>query len=376
MRATFSTWFLPRDLHPAAWWLWALGLAAAAGRTTNPWLLLTVFAVVCYVVVARRGDAPWALAFRLYVYVGAIIVALRVFFRIVFGGAEGATVILHLPEIPLPAWAAGIRLLGDVSAESVLGGLYDGLRLATMLCCLGAANALANPKRLLKAMPPALYEAGTAVIVALSVFPQLAESVQRVRRARKLRGGPSGRRLRALHAVVVPVLEDALDRSLQLAESMDSRGYGRSGAVRARARLLTGTLMIAGLLGLCVGIYATLDGTTPRFLATPMLVAGLLLGLAGFRSAGARVRRSRYRPDRWQPPEFLVAGSGIAVAAVLFLTSTVDPANLNPSLARLGWPALSWLPLAGVLIGVLPALLTPPPAPPHGEPSVAEEAVA
>ena len=30
---------LPRALHPGAWWLWALGLATAASRTTNPLLL-------------------------------------------------------------------------------------------------------------------------------------------------------------------------------------------------------------------------------------------------------------------------------------------------------------------------------------------------
>ena len=29
----------PRWLHPGAWWLWALGLATAASRTTNPLLL-------------------------------------------------------------------------------------------------------------------------------------------------------------------------------------------------------------------------------------------------------------------------------------------------------------------------------------------------
>lgn len=358
-----ARYFLPRDLHPAAWWVWALGLAVAATRTTNPWLLLTILAVACHVVVARRTEAPWAMAFRMYLYLGAVIVVFRVFFRFVFGGAEGSTIILRLPEIPLPAWAAGIRLFGDVSAESLLGGLYDGLRLATMVVCLGAANALANPKRLLKAMPPALYEIGTAVIVALSVFPQLAESVQRVRRARKLRGGATGKRFRALHAVIIPVLEDALDRSLQLAASMDSRGYGRAGTVPARARLATGTLMIAGLLGVCVGVYASLDGTAPRFLAAPVLVAGLVLAMVGFRFAGRRVRRTRYRPDRWHAPEVVVAASGIAVAAVLFVTSGVDPTNLNPSLSRLSWPTLSWAPLAGVLLGVLPAFLSPIPEP-------------
>ncbi|WP_081640043.1 energy-coupling factor transporter transmembrane component T [Actinomadura flavalba] len=380
-RAALTTYFLPRDLHPAAWWAWTLGLAVAASRTTNPWLLLTILAVVCHVVVARRPDAPWAAAFRIYLWLGAVIVAFRVGFRFVFGGAEGQTILVRLPEIPLPAWAAGIRLFGAVSAESLLGGLYDGLRLATMVICLGAANALANPKRLLKALPPALYEVGTAVIVALSVFPQLAESVQRVARARRLRGGASGgrgrrRRVRVLRAVIVPVLEDALDRSLKLAASMDARGYGRSGAASPGARFVTGSLMITGLIGVCVGVYATLDGSTPRFLATPVLVAGLLVALAGFRLAGRRVRRSRYRPDRWRLPELVVAASGVGVAVVLFATSSVDPTNLNPSLTHLSWPLLSWPPLLGVLLGVLPAFLSPPPEHPYGAVPAAAEKVA
>ncbi|WP_211288771.1 energy-coupling factor transporter transmembrane component T [Actinophytocola xinjiangensis] len=358
-----ARYFLPRDLHPGAWWVWALGLAVAASRTTNPWLLLTILAVACYVVIARRADAPWAMAFRLYLYLGAFIVAMRVLFRFVFGGAEGSTIILALPEIPLPAWAAGIRLLGDVSAESLLGGLYDGLRLATMVVCLGAANALANPKRLLKAMPPALYEVGTAVVVALSVFPQLAESVLRVRRARTLRGGATGRRFRALHAIIIPVLEDALDRSLRLAASMDSRGYGRAGRVAARARLATGALMIVGLIGVCVGVYATLDGSTPRFLAAPVLVAGLVVALVGFRLAGRRVHRTRYRPDRWRAPEIVVATSGVAVAVAFFATSGVNPTNLNPSLVVLSWPLLSWPPLLGAAVGLVPAVLSPIPEP-------------
>src|SRR4051794_41049082 len=222
MRATY---FLPRDLHPAAWWVWAIGMATAASRTTNPWLLATIAAVACYVVVARRSDAPWAMSFRMYLYLAASIIVLRVLFRVVFGGAEGSTILVNLPEVPLPPWAAGVRLFGAVSAEALLGGLFEGMRLATMIICLGAANSLANPKRLLKALPPALYEVGTAVIVALSVSPQLAESVQRVQSARRLRGhsppGPRAnrrgqpsnrkptRRSRAhgMRAIVIPVLE-------------------------------------------------------------------------------------------------------------------------------------------------------------------------
>lgn len=362
--STRSTYFLPRDLHPAAWWVWALGLAVAASRTTNPWILLTTIAVASYVVIARRSEAPWAMAFRLYLILGLWIVAMRVLFRIIFGGGEGDTIILSLPEIPLPAWAAGIRLFGDVSAESVLGGLYDGLRLATMVVCLGAANALANPKRLLKSMPSALYEVGTAVIVALSVFPQLAESVQRVRRARRLRGD-GAQRFRALRSIIIPVLEDALDRSLQLAASMDSRGYGRSGPASRRDRTTTGVLMVVGLSGLCVGVYNLLDGTFQEGVAVSILVVSIAVAMGGFLSAGRRVQRVRYRPDRWHLPEVVVATSGVAVAVVLFISSSVDPTNLNPSLVYLSWPTLSWLPLLGVLLGLIPAFLTPAPEPPY-----------
>ena len=61
---------LPRDLHPVAWWVWALGLAAAATRTTNPWLLILIVLVASVTVLSRRTDAPWALSFRLYLALG------------------------------------------------------------------------------------------------------------------------------------------------------------------------------------------------------------------------------------------------------------------------------------------------------------------
>ena len=158
---------------------------------------------------------------------------LRVVFRIVFGGQEIGHVLLDLPEVPLPDWAAGVRLLGPVTSEALLAGLYDGLRLAAIILCVGAANSLANPKRLLASVPPALYEIGTALVVAVTIFPQLADSARRVRAAQALRGGATSG-VGRLRRFLVPVLEDALERSLALAAGMDTRGYGRSGGASAR----------------------------------------------------------------------------------------------------------------------------------------------
>lgn len=349
---------LPRDLHPAAWWIWALGLAAAASRTTNPVLLGLVIAVACLTVLLRRGDAPWALSFRLYLILGGVVVVLRVVFRILFGGGYGDTVLVDLPRVPLPDWAAGITLLGPVTSESLLAGFQDGLRLAAIIICVGAANTLANPRRLLAGLPPALYEVGTAVVIALSLFPQLAESVQRVRRARHLRGDP-GRGIGALRRIVVPVLEDALERSLSLAASMDARGYGRAGELGAGQRRVTGTLLLAGLVGLCVGTYAFLDATAPRALAWPMVVGGLALALAGLVSAGRRVTRTRYRPDRWGTVDVVTALSGVSAAVVL---AVVASTRLDVALPAPGtMPEVTVAALLGVLVALLPVAVTPPP---------------
>ncbi|WFB06251.1 energy-coupling factor transporter transmembrane protein EcfT [Streptomyces sp. LX-29] len=357
---------LPRAVHPGAWWLWALGLAATAGRTANPVLLLMILAVAALVVAQRRTDAPWALAFRMYLLLGAFIVVMRVVFRIVFGGGQGDTVLFTLPEIPLPHWAAGIRLFGPVAAEQLLGGLYDGLRLATMVICVGAANALANPKRMLKALPGALYEVGTAVVITLTVAPQLVESVQRVRRARLLRGG-QGKGVGALRGIVIPVLEDAMNRSLALAAAMASHGYGRTGRTAPRARRLTGTLVVCGLLGVCAGLYGAMGASTPPYLGTPLLLAGLALAGCGFALGGRRVSRSSYRPDPWRAAEWLTAASGIAAAVLMYVVSRTDAASLYPSLSPLTWPEVEPLPALAVLLGALPAWLTP--APPRPLPS-------
>ncbi|MBC2962573.1 energy-coupling factor transporter transmembrane protein EcfT [Nocardioides deserti] len=349
---------LPRDLHPVAWYAWAIGLAAAASSTTNPLVLGLLLAVATLVVLARRSDQPWAASFRLYLWLALLVLVLRVVFRIVFGGTYPGTVLLDLPEVPLPDWVLGITLLGPLSLEGLMGGVYDGLRLATIIVCIGAANALANPKRLLRSVPPALHEVGTALVVAVSVLPQLADSVRRVRAAQQLRAGEE-RRVRGLRRVLVPVLEDALERSLALAAGMDARGYGRAPGQTRRERWTTGAFLLVGLGGICVGVYGVLDQTAPRVLAAPMLVLGLVAAVAGLASAGRRVQRSRYRPDPWRWPELAVVGSGIVAGAVGVWASRAQLAIAYPDLTRM--PEISLALLLGVLVGALPALVAPEP---------------
>ncbi|WP_333761276.1 energy-coupling factor transporter transmembrane component T [Streptomyces sp. IBSBF 2390] len=355
---------MPRTLHPVAWWVWALALATAVSRTNNPLLLFLVLAVLGYVVTARRTEAPWARGFKYYLYLALTVVMIRVAFRAVF--ATGITphdhFLFSLPHIPTPGWYAGIEIGGPVSLEALLSAATDGLRLACMLCCIGAANTLANPKRALRVLPGALYELGIAVTVAISVAPQLVQSVQRVARAKKLRAGRT-KGMKALRGIVIPVLEDALERSLRLAAAMDSRGYGRAGTATRRSRRITGVLMLLGMCGLCAGAYGLLDATAPAFLGLPAMCVGAVLCVAGLRLGGRRVTRTTYRPDPWRLSEWAVAGSGVVSAVLLFSNLGYDPAQLNPTFYPLTWPDLPLVPTAAILLAGTAGVLAPPPSP-------------
>lgn len=346
-----------RTLHPAAWWAWALMVAAAALRTTNPLVLGIMLASVALVVVARRRPTPWARTFTTFLALGAGVMVLRLALQLVFAPSAPGQVLVRLPEAELPAWAAGVRVGGPVTAEALLRAAYEGLRLLVLLAAVGAAGSLAEPYRLLRSLPAALHEAGVALSVALTVAPQAGAASARVRDARRLRGRPT-RGLAAVRGVALPVLEGALDRSVELAASMDARGFGRRGALAPGRRRLARAASAAGLLAFALATYGILDTGAATGFGVPLLVAGAaLVSLALV--AGGGSRRTRYRPDPWSGPEWATAASGAAV-----LVGVVAAARLGVDLAapaRPELPALPLLPAVAALAAAAPAVLTPEP---------------
>ena len=357
-------WLLPRHLHPGAWWVWALGLATAATRTTNPLLLLLLAAVAGYVVMARRTDAPWARSYGAFLKLGLIVLAIRVVLQALFGSDLPGRTLVTLPSVPLPEWAAGVRIGGRITLEGLASAVYDGLRLAVLLCCVGAANALASPVRLLRSLPAALYEVGVAVTVALSFAPQAVVAVSRIRAARRLRGR-ADRGLAGLRGLAMPVLEDALERSVALAAAMDSRGYGRRVSVPTARRRATVALTLAGLAAVSVGVYGVLDAASPTMLGLPTLVVGVALATAGLVAGGSRTPRSRYRPDPWALPEWCVAVAGLVTAVGVVGAAATGVASMEPSTMPLETPGLPLVPVLAILCGLAPAWLSPAPPQPR-----------
>lgn len=286
-----------RWLHPVAWWAWALCAAAAASATTNPLFLGGIGVAALLVVINRGVRAPWAASVSMMLKFAALLIVVRVAFQSVLGAPMGTHIVATLPHIDLPTWMTGIRLGGVLTLESLLLGVSEGMRFAAILICVAAATTVAAPSRLFRSLPSRAADLGTLMIVAMTLVPHLVQDFRRIAAARRLRGRAT-RGLRAIAASLTPVIDGAMERSMQLAGSMFSRGYGRSGM------------------------------------------------------------RTRHRPDPWRPAEFAVLACGFGAAlGCISLVATTAVGSL--SIAPLRWPTLSPAALLCLLLIAAPGFITP-----------------
>jgi energy-coupling factor transport system permease protein len=310
---------LASKMHPSTWWVLAISLAVVAGTATNIVQTTSIAASSVLLILLFRENAPWARSLKFYLLLALAVVVIRVLFRIVFSFSKPTDdVLLNLPSFELNFGLGAIGLLGDVSAAALNGALLDGSRLAAIILAIAVANTLANPRKLLKSAPGALYEIATSVSVAINLAPQLIESFARVKRARGLRG--KGAKTSTLNGLLIPVLEDTLDRSLLLAASMDARGFGRKASQSKGELLLARLLGLQALLAITVGVFTLLSGFSPAA-ALVLLLVGVVTSLISVRITSRRNTRTSISRTARTWVDFAVLASCAAGLALNFSTA-------------------------------------------------------
>ena len=352
-----------RDVRPhaVAWWLWATGIAVAAIRTSNPILLGLIGAVVVLVAAARLPSEEARRTMHGFVVLAGLVVGLRLILQVLVGQRLPGHVLFTIPAIPLPGWAQGVSLGGPVTLESLLVALVGGLRLAVVLIAFGAANALSSARELLRSLPAIANEAAVAVTVALCFVPELFSSVARVREARMLRGRPS-KGVAGIRGITIPVLEDALERSIQLAASMGARGFGRRSARATTARmLLTVGSALLGSAMLLLGGYGALAGSSLFPAPLAVAVAGVVFLAGSTFLSGRRSVRTRYRPAPFGLRSAICALSGWVPVIAGVIAAAIDPSLTAWTPSPLTWPSLSPVLLVASLVALAPIVVDPAP---------------
>jgi hypothetical protein len=160
----------------------------------------------------------------------------------------------------------------------------------------------------------------------------------------------------------MPLLANGLERAIQLAETMEARGFGSvAKPLTRRLAMLVQAAIALGLLALLVGL--ALLAYSPQHNTWGWLLAGLGVAglLAAFALQGRQVHRTRYRRPPWHVRDtILAAACGIVIVVVILANAALPgmqaytPFPPSPLL-----PPFNALVGAALLLLALPALLAP-----------------
>jgi energy-coupling factor transport system permease protein len=195
---------------------------------------------------------------------------------------RGDTVLARLGEWPVLGQV-------NVTAEALAAGAVIGLRAAVVMIALAVYSACVDPDLVLRSLRPLAGRSALTATLISRMVPLAAADASRLREAAALRGpaaAPAGRAPLARR-----LLAGSLDRAVDVAASLELRGYGldrpsRKRRVRSRhdRRLyLAGALLIAaGLAGKTAGAdgfsaYPALEVSS----AAPTVTVALLVAVSG-----------------------------------------------------------------------------------------------
>ncbi len=338
--------------HTWSWVAWLVAAAVPAFTLRNPLYLVLVLGAAWLVYTALGRTSPIGSSWGAFARIGFFFLALAVPFN-ALSNHVGQIVLFRLPA----AWPI---IGGPITLEAAIAGAVNGLGLFTILMVFAAFNAVVDHYQLLRATPPFLFQAGVVLSIAITFVPQMVIGAGEIRQAQRIRGHRF-RGLRDLLPLVMPLLANALERAIQLAETMEARGFGRvMRPASRRYETLAQLAMLVGLLSLLAGLFLLAYLSESRLWGWALAVAGTgsLLGVFGLQ--GRQVHRTRYRRLPWRGRDTAVVLISVTVVAALIATRLTAPS----SLAYSPFPPYSLLPPfnppvgAALLLLGLPALFS------------------
>jgi energy-coupling factor transport system permease protein len=223
--------------------------ALVAATFANPIVLAGAAGGVVVAGMAAGAGRALAVAARYGLALGVVFVAVNA-----IASQRGETILLRLGEVPV---------LGriDVSAEALCeGAILAGRVLIVMMAC-AVLSATVDPDRLLRLLRPVARRSALTASLITRLVPLAARDYARLSEAVALRGpaaAPVGR-----PAMVRRLVAGSLDRAVDVAATLELRGYARGAPGRSGARppgRHSASFGAAGLAICAIALLAALRG--------------------------------------------------------------------------------------------------------------------
>jgi energy-coupling factor transport system permease protein len=180
----------------------------------------------------------------------------------------GTTVLFALPD--------GIPAVGGAyTLEGLMFGVSGALTIAAALLAAAPFSLLLGPHDVMDALPAALARTGTTLAASLNLVPAITRSFTEVSEAQRMRGwrprGPA-----SWSEVLVPIVLTGAEGSIQLAESMDARGFAsgpRTSYRRPGLRAADWLVIATAALAVIVFAVSRAAGWAADWYPYPTLVA-------------------------------------------------------------------------------------------------------
>lgn len=249
---------LMHKIHPLALIIYVIALSLFAFLFSHPFYLLGLFVSVALVIMAAEIFKEWL--FYLKLSMGLILMVL---FINTFFVQLGSTVLFWGPYIP------GLGKL-RITLEAILFGLNMGLRFLIIMSAFCLLTYVLHPDRALHLTGRLGNKWVLILTISTRLLPLMVSDFRRiydVQRCRGVRFTGKGKlvKIKNFFPILNAMVISSLERSFQLAEALQARGYGggkRTLYSREILRPRDYLIFITVALATFIGIWLVWQGAT------------------------------------------------------------------------------------------------------------------
>jgi len=209
-------------LNPLPKLAWVLSLFVLSLIFDHPIYLLLLFLSTLTLIATARVWREWISVMKLALLLCAAITIIN------------TLVSYHGSHI---LWQASFRIpiIGNpvITLEAIVFGAGMSLRLLTIISAFALVTFTIHPDDIMLVMIKMKLPYKSVLVISLSTrfIPTLIDDVERISDVQRSRGleldrGRLAQRIKSRTSIIVPLLSNSLDRTVQVAEAMESRAFG------------------------------------------------------------------------------------------------------------------------------------------------------